>query len=115
MLCFEVYRNGTKLCTAGIGEFGVLTAIMTLVSHRPEKLALWRAKGIEDEEATNLNLRVGGLISSADPDQSAQLTWVNVDLSCGDDIRIRVIESPHADSPTARPRDEPSFIDEKEK
>jgi hypothetical protein len=39
MVAFGIYLNGAHMCTAGIGELGVLTACVTWSGHRVEKLA----------------------------------------------------------------------------
>ena len=46
MIGYNVYRNNERLCIAGIGDIGVLTACVTWVGHSPEKLARWTAEGI---------------------------------------------------------------------
>ena len=48
MKCLETYLNGEKLCVAGVGEYGVLSAHVTWVADSPEKLARWAAEGRED-------------------------------------------------------------------
>ena len=35
MLCFEVWRNGEKLTTAGVSETGVLSVILSWVGKEP--------------------------------------------------------------------------------
>ena len=114
MLCFEVYRNGEKLCTAGIGEFGVLTAIVTWVSHEPERLAQWAASGITETEPTRLEFTVGG-IGRCVGEACEHLKWVEANLAVGDEIRIRVVEVAGADSPSRRYEDDPAFVEERRK
>lgn len=99
MICFEVFHNGEKLCTASVGDYGVLTTDVTLVSHHPEKLARWQKQGIQDLTPMELHLQVGGLVSD---EKSEHLKWVNDDLSVGDEICIRIIESAEADPPEDR-------------
>lgn len=114
MLCFEVYRNGEKLCTAGIGDFGVLTAVLTWVSHEPEKLKKWAASGIPETEPTRLELEVGGL-GRCVGEAGEHLKWVESDLVVGDEIRIRVVDVPVADPPSRRYEDDPTFVEEQRK
>src|SRR5262245_31648993 len=102
MLCFEVYRNGQKLCTAGIGDFGILTALLTWVSHHPEKLARWTADGVPQTEATELTFKVGGLHGTGDSGSGEHSEWVESDLIVGDEVRIRIVEAPSADPPSRR-------------
>jgi hypothetical protein len=56
MIGYNVYRNNERLCIAGIGDFGVLTACVTWVGHTPEKLARWTAEGISAEEPVQFDL-----------------------------------------------------------
>lgn len=99
MLCFEVYRNGEKLCTAGVGDYGVLAAIVTWGSHHPEKWARWVADGVPESEREKLSLSVGGLHHDA-TEHSERLKWLDSPLSEGDEIRIRIIRSLEPDPPS---------------
>jgi hypothetical protein len=114
VLCFEVYCNGEKLCTAGIGDFGVLTAILTWVSHEPEKLNKWAESGIPDTETTRLGFEVGGL-GRCVGEAGEHLKWVESDLAVGDEIRIRVVDVPSADPPSRRYEDDPTWVEEQRK
>jgi hypothetical protein len=115
MVCFEVYRNNVRLCRAGIGELGVLTAILTWVSHHPETLARWKSQGIEETEPTRLEFTGNGLGGKGDADAGEHLKWVGTDVSTGDEIRIRIVDAPDADPPLRRYSDEPGFIKQKKK
>lgn len=90
MLTFEVHRNGQKLCTAGVGDEGMVSVI-----------ALWRSG--EPAAGESLELSVGGL-TTREPD--SQLTWARVPLQVGDQVAIKVGDSDTADPPqlSARPR-----------
>ena len=37
MVCFEVHINGVTVCTAGVGDLGVLSAILTWVKRDPAR------------------------------------------------------------------------------
>ena len=87
MRAFEVYLNDKRLCTAGIGDDGVLTTILDHV------------KGNGRDE---VSLRVGGLVSPIEE----HVTWRTLQLQTGDEVRIKVIESGKVDKPRKRhPRD----------
>jgi len=101
MLCFEVYRNDEKVCTAGIRDFGVLTAMVAYVAHRPDKLARWMAEGIPADEGVYSNLSVGGLKDGGEV-KKEHLRWVDTALLPGDEIRIRLVDLPDADPPQHR-------------
>ena len=78
MRAFEVHLNGKRLCLAGVGEKGVLTAIMTHV--------IGRGKG-------DLELSVGGLISPTDE----HVIWRNRRLKVGDEVLIKITEAESVD------------------
>jgi hypothetical protein len=89
MRAFEVHLNGRKLCVAGVGKAGVLTAILDYV-------------GGQGSEETALT--VGGLLTDADE----HVRWVKRrKLKTGDEIHVTVLESKSADSPKMRQRRDP--------
>jgi hypothetical protein len=101
MQVFEVYRNGRKLCAAGVGEHGVLSAIV--VWHSPEPVA----EGSEDVPASSVHLSVSGLSTSA-PDH--QLYWMDAPLCTDDEVVIRVREAVAVDPPELRERPGPGDV-----
>jgi hypothetical protein len=78
-----LWANDRKVCLAGIGDDGVLTAIVNWVAR----------KGSGD-----LYLTVGGLVSPV----SEYVTWVRQDLAVGDIITIKVVEASSTDVPRSR-------------
>jgi hypothetical protein len=94
--CFEVYLNGEKLCTAGIGDQGVLTAIVNWISSRHGDV-----RQTAPEAAVGpprLMLSVGGLASSCDQ----HMQWIgpgDKPLKVGDEVMIKVIEALTPDAP----------------
>jgi hypothetical protein len=86
MHAFEVHINGKKLCVAGIGDDGVLSAIVSWVAKR----------GTGD-----LFLQVGGLISPIDE----HVSWTGTKrLRVGDKIRVKIVEASSVNRPTRRRR-----------
>jgi hypothetical protein len=83
MRAFEVHLNGKRLCLAGVGEDGVLTAIVDHVA-RPK--------------ASSLNLRVGGLVSPI----GKHVIWRNRRLKVGDEVLVKIVETDSADRPRKR-------------
>ena len=105
MIAFEIQLNGKRLCVAGIGDLGTVTAIMTWVRRKapPEGTT------IPDWTAEELNLHVGGI----DSQTNENLVWLRHELQVGDAITVRVIETDSVDVPenrwpTNRPRATPS-------
>ena len=82
MRAFKVHVNGERLCLAGVGHDGVLTAIVDYVGRDRERL----------------HLHVGGLLIP----ENQHVRWQDVHLNVGDEIRIRIIESDKVDIPTKR-------------
>jgi hypothetical protein len=89
MRAFEVYSNNKKICLAGIGDDGVLTAIVHWVTK----------KGSGD-----LFLTVGGLVSPV----SEHVSWVKQDLQVGDVITVKIVEASSTDTPRKRTRSNPA-------
>jgi len=100
MKCFEVTINGQKVCTAGIGDDGVLTSILSLVAKTQTASELTPGSGNESP-SESLNLRVSGLATSAVGVNEA-VEWLHRDLEVGDEIVIRIIEAPDCDEPTSK-------------
>ena len=90
MRAFEVYLNEELLCTAGIGDDGVLSTIVTHV------------KGHGHNE---VSLRVGGLNSP----KKEHVIWKSLDLKAGDEVRVRITDSDKIDEPEEKlPQVEPA-------
>lgn len=91
MIGFEVEINGQRTCLASVEEFGVLTAIASWV--RTHAMV-----AEEGEQVKKLDLHVGGLKEGSDG-SAAHITWLNKDLSVGDEIRMRIVNTDHFDEP----------------
>ena len=90
MYAFEVYLNNKKLCVAGVGEQGVLSAHVT-----------WVGK----TEFTGLTLYMGGLAS---PDKE-NVSWIRErKLKADDEVRIKIVEAHSVDEPAHRYRIDPA-------
>jgi hypothetical protein len=82
MRAFKVSLNGKELCLAGVGERGVLTAIVDWVA------------GDRGEE---LSLQVGGLANEE------HLKWTTQKrLRVGDEIRVKIVEAASVDRPVKK-------------
>jgi hypothetical protein len=82
MLAFEVTLNGKRLCSAGVGAEGVLTAILTWV-HR------------HGETGEECNMTVSGVTSLP----RAHVGWIDEDLRVGDEVGIKVLDRTEVDVP----------------
>jgi hypothetical protein len=84
MIAFEIHLNGQKLCRAGIGDSGVVSAIVTWA-------AAAMATGKRNE---SLFLNIGGLIN---PDGKL-VSWINQKpLAVGDKVEVTIVEADSVD------------------
>ncbi len=99
MIAFEVRVNDELICTAGLEDFGVLSAIISWVRRRPEN-SLDR-KSIEEE----LTAEIGGLNSLDE-----HLTWLSKALMVGDSFSLRIVNVDKVDAPIRKYKDDPAAI-----
>jgi hypothetical protein len=100
MVCFDVRVNGQRLALAGVGNDGVLHAIVGWV--HPEGRSL--------EEPADLDLSVGGLLDEA------HLRWVeDRPLQVGDRVEVLVVEAEAPDEPTREARDDRALVEASER
>jgi hypothetical protein len=84
MIAFEVFINGHRVCLAGVGNDGVLNAIVTWVER----------KDCEGE----IFLSVGGLDCKTDE----SLRWNVPSIGVGAEILVKVVEADSVDRPDQR-------------
>src|SRR5436190_9421483 len=99
MRALETDVNGQRLCTAGIGNDGVLTAIVRSVLRPVQAINRKRTSRTQED----LRLDVGGFTPSA----SEHVRWKSPKLRTGDEIRIKIIETDRPDKPRSRQRADP--------
>ena len=90
MVAYEVFVNGTRRCLAGVGDDGVLTAILS------------RAAGPDREP--DHHLHVGGYANRE------SIGWVEQAVAVGDVIQIRVVDVGVVDEPAERKPEDPEFV-----
>jgi len=100
MRAFQVYLNGKMICTAGVGDDGVLTTNVTSVTGI-RNTSSGRSKSMQRED---LFIEVGGLISP----RREHVGWLQRSLRLGDDVRITVVERESVDRPRSRKRTDPT-------
>ena len=93
MTVFDVFINGRKVCRAGVGADGVLSAIVNWVRLTGPAARTARRTRQPIEES---RIHVGGLRGDE------HRTWLERDLFPGDRVSIHVVKAPRADSPTKR-------------
>lgn len=88
MRSFNVSLNGKNLCLAGVGERGVLSAIISWVA---------------GDRGEGLFIEVGGLANEE------HIDWVKQKpLQVGDEICVKIVESGSADEPVRRRHNHPA-------
>lgn len=110
MIAFEVHLNGEKLCTAGLRDLSVLTAILN-----------WRQRQADDppvnaEElgSEDLRLYVGGLLKVAEGSREF-LRWLDLHLKIGDEVTIKIADTNIVDIPIRRDKEELNFSPQQER
>ena len=112
MIGFDVYLNGKKLCTAGVGDLGVLTAGITWVGHAvASKTPKKRRKTAREDE---LELRIGGLRTGRTRNDE-HVQWVTRKLDVGDEVRVALVRTKKPDRPKMRYRYDPAFVKKRER
>jgi hypothetical protein len=76
MRAYEVFLNGKRLCLAGIGKHGYISAYITCVSERSET-----------------DIDIVGLVAS----KNAYVRWTRRPLRTGDEVRIRIVDRKSVD------------------
>ncbi|MHC4235619.1 MAG: hypothetical protein ACYSUQ_10930 [Planctomycetota bacterium] len=105
MIAYEITLNGAPLCTAGIDELGVLTAMLTWV-HRGEQR---NPETGEPYPTTEFTLDVSALASESREHRN----WASEQLQVGDRIEISVRDLSTVDEPASRePEDREELIRE---
>ena len=95
MTVFDVYLNNHKVCRAGVGRDGVLTAIVNWVKLTGPAAATARRLKQPGEE---LRLHVGGLRNDT------HMSWSDRSLEFGDRIEVVLAKAVEADAPATEKR-----------
>jgi hypothetical protein len=91
MLCFEVWRNGEKVATAGVSDTGCLSFTLTWVGNEPNASSIAASSaGV----VPGMHCDVGGI------DGTTFVDWYETEeLTIGDELRVRLISSDLSDPP----------------
>jgi hypothetical protein len=93
MIAFEIQLNDEKLCRAGIGDKGVLSAIVTWATRT-------MSTGARGE---SLFCNVGGLITP----EGKHVSWINQKpLAVGDKLQVTIVEADSVDEYQERDPDD---------
>ena len=94
MKCFEIRINGDKVCTAGVGDSGVLNSFVSFMTRKEQD------ETPNDVGSENLFITVTG-IANLEDNASDHLEWLHRDLNVGDEIVIKIIEASTCDDPSS--------------
>lgn len=98
MICFQVDINGRKLCIAGVGEFGVLTTVISMVKSRDS---------IRQGGGTPAQLRIGGT-TSLNNISDENVEWDGSGLNVGDQVTITIVDHLQPEEPSQRTMRDPA-------
>jgi len=104
MMAFEVYLNGKKICTAGVGDLGVLSTSLAWRGSQPYQ------KGGRSVPSY-LRLEVGGITASS----GEHLRWLGRKIKRGDLVAIKAVEVASVDKPRERQRPNPAADSRRQK
>ena len=106
MIVFDVSLNDRKVCRAGVGRDGVLSAIVNWVKLTGD--AARTARRLE-KPVEEMRLEVGGLR------RETQRRWPDRPLSIGDTVTIAVGSKGRVDQPQVEKRDDPAARQQQER
>ena len=99
MLCYDVYKNGQRICRAGVGKSGVLSVIVSWVGNE-------NVKGRSGADYHS-DLHIGGLFHP-EPKTNTHIRWPDPKLHVGDELTVRLVEADNPDPPTSTEVDDPA-------
>ena len=91
---FQIIINGKEICTAGIKDYGVLSAITSWVLRDPAKYDANKHPSLEEFTAEEMSFTVGGLLNDG-----SHVEWEKREIKPGDEITIKILESGEYDKP----------------
>ncbi|VEP17157.1 hypothetical protein H1P_560014 [Hyella patelloides LEGE 07179] len=99
MIAFEITINNETKIIAGIDDISVLSFV----------LSFRRASALEDDLVDSIDLSVVGLLHHDEYDDE-RLDWLKRQVTLGDEITIRVIETSEPTKPIKRRREDPDLV-----
>jgi predicted RNA-binding protein with RPS1 domain len=99
MLALEITINGELHCVVGIGDHGVFGTNLQWVKRSEDVV---RDGALEEE----LYLQAGGL-RTVEEDTDEYLTWLHHNLTIGDEVTVKVIETDAVSEPMSLRRETP--------
>ncbi|MEM6751559.1 MAG: hypothetical protein AAF630_01005 [Cyanobacteria bacterium P01_C01_bin.38] len=110
MIGFEIWLNGEHICTAGIEQFGSVSAITNWV----KRIDSTSDKLTGGEQSEELNLNVAELTYDSEGN-NFYLRWINSTLEVGDEINIKIVQTSEVDKPISQELEQADFIEEQQR
>lgn len=105
MIVFEVKRNGQLVCTAGVGNSGLLITEVMWDKRNPALRPKGKSKKLWAEEMLDLHTTGYQRLNES---VGEHLRWGHTPVSIGDEIVIRVLDRPDCDPPLERKLRDPN-------
>jgi hypothetical protein len=112
MIGFEIAIDGQRICTAAVGDLGVLSAVVSWVRRASRESSVGTENAGRFEQ--QLTFHVGGLALDSDGARE-DLTWLDQPLRLGQRISLTVVDTPETDPPQARHREDPAWADQRKR
>ena len=96
MICLDVQLNGRRVCTAGVGKYG-LVHVNAGWMHLPPA---WRTGGRARKAGGTVG--VSGVHYGPKPPGHENVSWFAEGFAMGDELVVRCIDAPVADEPAER-------------
>ncbi len=91
---FQIIINGEETCTAGIKDYGVLSAIFSWVLRDPAKYDSKKHPSLEKFTAEETSFHIGGMLNNG-----SHVEWIKREIKPGDEITIKILEPGEYDEP----------------
>ena len=91
---FKIIINGKKICTAGVKDYGVLSAIASWVLRDPVKYDSNKHPSLDEFTAEEASFNAGGLLNDG-----SHVEWDRRAIRPGDEITIKILEPGEYDAP----------------
>lgn len=88
------------MCTAGVEDYGVISAIFSYIKAQPQA----NTENTNNNESDKPYLNVGGLV------KDTHLDWLDGILEIGDEVTIRIIETDKADAPVRERKEDTEIL-----
>jgi len=99
----EVSVNGEVRCVGGVGDFGVLSAIVGWVRRHPDRIHPDVRSDSEFDEAEMLKERIDVQFGGLDSRTDRHVHWLAECLKPGDVVSIRILAEGEYDDPQEGP------------